>query len=197
MTITRTTGGIPHILAKNFGDAGYGYGFAFAQDNLCTMADDYITVEGQRSRFFGPDGTYQQRGNGTTITNEDSDIFWTEVQNSGIVPRLAARKPPLGPSKDLRQGVRGYVAGYNRYLRSVGGRNGISDPACKGKPWVRPITVQDAYLRFYQLVLLASADVVIDGIAQAEPRRRRTRAHNRARQRRRLRLTPTRSTPAG
>jgi acyl-homoserine-lactone acylase len=169
VTITRTTGGIPHILAKNFGDAGYGYGYSFAEDNLCVMANDYVTVEGQRSRYFGPTGTYQQRGNGTTIDNLDSDIFWTEVDDSGIVPRLAARKPPLGPTKDLRQGVRGYVAGYNRYLRDIGGRDGVADPACHGKPWVRPITVNDAYLRFYQLVLLASSDVVIDGIAQAQP----------------------------
>jgi acyl-homoserine-lactone acylase len=169
VTITRTTGGIPHILAKNFGDAGYGYGYAFAQDNLCVMANDYVTVEGERSLYFGPKGTYQQRGNGTTIDNLDSDIFWTEVNDSGIVPRLAARKPPLGPTRDLREGVRGYVAGYNRYLRHIGGRDGVKDPACHGKAWVRPITVKDAYLRFYQLVLLASSDVVIDGIAQAQP----------------------------
>jgi acyl-homoserine-lactone acylase len=169
VSITRTTGGIPHIVGANFGDAGYGYGYAFAQDNLCVMANDYVTVEGQRSRYFGPKSTYQQRGNGTTIDNQDSDIFWTEVRDSGIVPRLAARKPPFGPSKDLRAGVRGYVAGYNRYLRHVGGRDGVKDPACHGKPWVRPITVQEAYLRFYQLVLLASSDVVIDGIAKAQP----------------------------
>jgi acyl-homoserine-lactone acylase len=169
VTVTRTKGGIPHILAKNFGDAGYGYGYSFAQDNVCTMSEDYITVEGQRSRYFGPNGTYQQRGNGVTVNNEDSDIFWTEVRSSGIVPRLAHRKPPLGPSKDLRQGVRGYVAGYNAYLRHVGGRKGIKDPACHGKKWVHPITVNDAYLRFYQLVLLASSDVVIPGIAEAQP----------------------------
>ncbi len=46
MTITRTEGGIPHIVGANFGDVGYGYGYAFAQDNLCTMANDYVTVEG-------------------------------------------------------------------------------------------------------------------------------------------------------
>jgi acyl-homoserine-lactone acylase len=169
VTVTRTTGGIPHILAKNFGDAGYGYGYAFAKDNLCTMANDYVTVEGQRSRYFGPKGTYQQRGNGVTVDNEDSDIFWTEVGNSGIVKRLSHRKPPLGPTKALRGGVRGYVAGYNAYLRHIGGAAGVKDPACKGKPWVRPITVADAYLRFYQLVLLASSDVVIPGIAEAQP----------------------------
>ncbi|HVV76461.1 MAG TPA: penicillin acylase family protein [Mycobacteriales bacterium] len=169
VTVTRTEGGIPHIVGANFGDVGYGYGYSFAQDNICTMADTYITVEGKRSMYFGPNGSYEQRGNGITVTNLDSDFFWTEVQDSGIVRELASRKPPLGPTNSLRAGVRGYVAGYNRYLRSVGGPDGIKDPACHGKPWVHPITVDDAYLRFYQLVLLASSDVLIPGIAAATP----------------------------
>jgi acyl-homoserine-lactone acylase len=169
VTITRTEGGIPHITGANFGDVGYGYGFSFAKDNICTMADTYITVEGKRSMYFGPNGSYEQQGNGVTVKNLDSDFFWTEVADSGIVPMLASRKPPLGPGKQLRAGVRGYVAGYNRYLRSVGGPDGITDPACHGKPWVHPITVEDAYLRFYQLVLLASSDVLIPGIAGATP----------------------------
>jgi acyl-homoserine-lactone acylase len=169
VTVTRTTGGIPHILAKNFGDAGYGYGYSFAQDNICTMADDYITVEGTRSYWFGPTDTYTQRGNGVTVNNEDSDIFWTMIRKSGIVAKLSHRKPPFGPSKQLRSGVRGYVAGYNAYLNHIGGPSGITDPACKGKAWVHPITTTDAYMRFYQLVLLASADVVMPGIAEATP----------------------------
>jgi acyl-homoserine-lactone acylase len=167
VTVTRTTGGIPHITGANFGDVGYGYGFSFAQDNLCVMANDYVTVEGQRSRYFGPTASYQQRGNGVTVDNLDSDIFWTEVRNSGIVSRLASQRPPLGPTADLRAGVAGYVAGYNAYLRRIGGTNGVKDKACHGKPWVRPITVNEAYLRFYQLVLLASSDVLIPGIAEA------------------------------
>jgi acyl-homoserine-lactone acylase len=27
---------------------GYGYGYAFAQDNLCTMAEDYVTVDARQ-----------------------------------------------------------------------------------------------------------------------------------------------------
>src|SRR3954453_17891552 len=79
VTITRTEYGIPHIRAKNFASLGYGYGYAFAQDNLCTMAADYITVEGRRSRWFGPAASYQMRGNGVTVSNFDSDIFWTTL----------------------------------------------------------------------------------------------------------------------
>ena len=55
-TIVRTAYGIPHITAHSFGSLGYGYGFALASDNLCTMADEYLTVEGQRSRYLGPCG---------------------------------------------------------------------------------------------------------------------------------------------
>ena len=169
VTITRTEYGIPHIVAKDFKSAGYGFGFAFAQDNICTMADGYVTVSAQRSKYFGPNGTFYQGGNGMTSTNLNSDIFWQQVKDSGIVDQLVARPQPLGPAPEIKQGVQGYVAGYNRYLSSVGGANGIADPACHGKPWVRPITTADAYNRFYQLILLASQGVIINGIAQATP----------------------------
>jgi acyl-homoserine-lactone acylase len=169
VTITRTEEGIPHIVGANYGDVGYGFGYAFAQDNICVMADDYITVEGKRAQYFGPNGSYYQGGNGVTVNNLDSDFFWKGVAQSHIVRTLLARKPPIGPMPGIKSAVAGYVAGYNRYLRSVGGSKGITDPACHGKPWVHPITTTDAYLRFYQLVLLASQDVVIDGIAQAAP----------------------------
>ena len=55
-TIVRTAYGIPHITARNFGSLGYGDGYAFASDDICTMANAYITVEGERSRYFGPGG---------------------------------------------------------------------------------------------------------------------------------------------
>jgi acyl-homoserine-lactone acylase len=167
--IRRTEHGIPHITAKTFGGLGYGFGYAFAQDDLCTMAEDYVTVEGERSKYFGPDGTYYQGGNGVTVNNLDSDFFFQQIKDSHIIGRLLAKPPPLGPKGEVKQAVRGYVAGYNRYLQDVGGANGVPDPTCRGKAWVRPITVQDAYLRFYQLVELASGDVVIPGIAEAQP----------------------------
>src|SRR3954447_9904311 len=169
VTITRTDYGIPHIVARDFGSLGYGYGYAFAQDNLCTMAADYVTVEGQRSRWFGPDKSYTMQGNSVTVSKLDSDIFWTEVRQSHIIDGLLAKPQPFGPKPAVKHAVRGYVAGYNRWLNDVGGPDGVKDPACHGQAWVHPITVRDAYLRFYQLVLLAGQDVVMPGIAEAEP----------------------------
>lgn len=169
VTIRRTAGGIPHVTARTFAGVGYGYGFAFAQDNLCTMAEDYVTVAGERSRWFGPNGTYTQGGNGVTANNLDSDFYWRQVNSSGIIDRLVAKRPPLGPVPQVRQLLSGYVAGYNGYLRSVGGSRGLSDPRCRGRAWVRPITREDAYRRIYQLLLLASGGVALPGIAQAQP----------------------------
>jgi acyl-homoserine-lactone acylase len=162
--IRRTTGGVPHILAHSWMGLGFGYGFAFAQDNLCTMANDYVTVEAQRSRYFGPNGTYTQGGNGVTSTNLDSDLFNQEIIDSGVLHRIATGVEPT-----LHQLLNGYVLGYNRYLASVGGAKGVPDPTCRGKAWVKPITVQDAELRFYQLMLLSGEGTSIDSIASAAP----------------------------
>jgi acyl-homoserine-lactone acylase len=169
VTIKRTEYGIPHITGKTFGDVGYGYGYAFAKDNICTMAEQYVTVRAERSKTFGPDKSYVQRGNGTTVNNLDSDFFWQRIINDKVVEKLLEPGPPIGPRKEVREGVRGYVAGWNRYLHDIGGPDGIGDPACKGKSWVTPITELDAYRRFYQLILVASQGVAIDGISQAAP----------------------------
>jgi len=167
--IRRTSYGIPHILADSYFGAGEGYGFAFAQDDICTIANDYVTVDAQRSRYFGPDGSYTQGGNGVAPTNLDSDFFFQQINDSGIVDRLVDTPPPMGPVAQVHQLLAGYVDGYNRYLRSVGGPAGIPDPRCRGAAWVHPITLEEVYRRFYQLIELASGDVVIPGIAEAAP----------------------------
>src|SRR5215472_3952576 len=109
--IRRTTGGIPHILAHSWKGLGFGYGFAFAQDNLCTMANDYVTVTAQRSRYFGPRATYNQRGNGVTVSNLDSDLFFKEIIESGVIGTLTKGIDPR-----LSQALSGYAQGYNHYL---------------------------------------------------------------------------------
>ena len=167
-TIRWTAHGIPHIEASDYEGLGYGYGYAFASQNLCEMADTYVTVRAERSRFFGPDGSYASRGNGATFNNLDSDFFFQRAIDKGVVERLMAEPPPRGPRPEVREAVRGYVEGYNRYLADTGADN-LSDPRCRGQSWVRPISELDAYRRFYQLGILASQGVAIDGIAQAQP----------------------------
>jgi len=167
--IRRTEYGIPHILANDWQSLGFGTGYAFAQDNICTIAETYVTVDGERSRFFGPDGSYVQEALGIRVNNLDSDLFFRQIIDSHVIDRMLAELPPLGPEPAVLQDVQGYAEGYNRYLSDVGGSSGVPDPRCQGQPWVRSITVDDVYRRFYQLILLAGYDVVIPGIAEASP----------------------------
>jgi acyl-homoserine-lactone acylase len=167
--IRRTEFGIPHLVAEDFGSLGYGYAYALAEDNLCTVADLYMTVNGDRSRFFGPAATWSFNGNGTSNTNLESDAFYRAVNASGRIEELLSLAPPHGPRPEIREAVTGYVAGYNRYLEDIGGADGIGDPRCAGAEWVRPIDEIDVYRRFYQLASLASTGIAIDEIGGATP----------------------------
>ena len=168
VTIRRTAQGVPHIKADNYASLGFGYGYALAQDNICAIADSYVTVNAERSKFFGPDESWVFSGNGTTNNNLNSDFFFKRIIDAKIVEKLLAKPAPDGPLPQAREGVRGYVAGYNHYLATAGVDN-ISDPACRGAAWVRPITEMDAYRRFYQLALLASGGIAINEIGSAQP----------------------------
>ena len=168
-TIRRTKYGIPHIKAKSVESLAAGYAYAYAEDNICTIANEYVTVAGKRSKYFGPDEEWYFSGNGSTFRNLDADFYFKWVSKQGTVRELMNLKPPLGPKKGVRQGVKGFVAGYNGYLAAVGGSKGIDDPACRGEPWVKKIKQIDVYRRFYQLGILASSGAVLDGIVGASP----------------------------
>ena len=159
--IRRTTGGWAHVKASNYGSLGFGYGYAYAQDQICELADIMVTVNAQRSRYFGP-----QDG------NLESDFFYQRIKDARTVQKLARRRAPHGPSKVVRDTVKGFAAGHNAYLRRTG-RGDLPDPTCRGKAWVRPITALDMYRRFYQLGLRASSGNFLEEIVAAEPPRRR------------------------
>jgi hypothetical protein len=55
--ITRTTFGIPHIKAQDFGGLGFGVAYAEAQDNICLMADAYVSAAGKRYVLDGSRST--------------------------------------------------------------------------------------------------------------------------------------------
>lgn len=165
VTVTRDSAGIPHIVARNFTALGYGEGYAFAQDNLCTFANDIVTVEGQRSKYFGPNATAVNYSAGVYSTNLQSDLFWRYIQATGIVKGELTEHGPNGLLPQVRQVYTGYIEGYNHYLRS----GKLNDPACKGKPWVKPLTLSDMLLRGVQIVTEASSQQFIPGMDQAAP----------------------------
>jgi acyl-homoserine-lactone acylase len=165
--IRRTEYGIPHILARDYAGLGYGYGYAFAQDNLCTMADRVVTLRGKRSAYFG---AADDSGDtlGASTTNLNSDIYYRGLRKSGVVHRLLAHPAPLGPTQQARQLVDGYVAGYNRYLRDTGVAH-LPDPTCRGQSWVTPITAMDVWTLVYDLDTLTGVAAFKEAIATASP----------------------------
>jgi acyl-homoserine-lactone acylase len=113
-TITRTTYGIPHIKAETWQGVGYGVAYAYAEDNLCLLAEEFATVAGERSRHFGPEAKatlgFDQ------VDNLSSDVFFRAVIDVAALRESAKTLTPR--ARDL---MAGYVAGYNRFLKDAGG----------------------------------------------------------------------------
>lgn len=156
--IRRTAYGVPHIKADDYGGIGYGFGYASAEDNICEILDRMVTVWGQRAEFLGP---------GANNANIESDLYARRLVQLGEVERLlnGPAGSPDTPSADARALVRGYVAGINRYLREAGA-DGITDPRCKGKPWVHALTEMDFWRHMF---IGQSTTSFVAPVAQAAP----------------------------
>lgn len=134
--IVRTQYGIPHVTAADYGGIGYGQAYAYLEDNLCLIADKVVTVNGERSKVFGPDATNVVAF--VETPNLETDFFFKA--NLDIV---ALRKSFGALSPDYRNLVRGYVAGYNRFLKD---HPADKRPAGCREAWVRPIGLDDMLL---------------------------------------------------
>ncbi|WP_082616462.1 penicillin acylase family protein [Massilia sp. Root418] len=165
--VTRTSYGVVHVKAADFRNLGYGLGHAYAEDNVCMLADTLLTVRGERSRYFGADAYATKPKNGeygaaidyVTLRNEDSDFFF-----KGYLDLAQLRAGYAAGSQEVRDVLTGYVAGYNRYLRD----NSASLPAaCKGAAWVKAMTMDDMYLLIAEKALHATGEVFAGAIVAA------------------------------
>lgn len=163
--VTRTALGIPHIRARDFGSMGYAYGYSFAEDNLCVLQEDLVTIRGERARYFGRDGSYKIQPNDTTADNVSSDFFWKSQATAAVVDNLRTKALP-----ELREATTGFADGWNRYIRELkaGGFPG-RHAACRDQPWVAAISDADMYRRYFRLAVVASSSVLINEIAGAQP----------------------------
>ncbi|MEO6699666.1 MAG: penicillin acylase family protein [Paraperlucidibaca sp.] len=163
--IVRTEMGIPHITAKDFGSLGYGQGYAFAEDNLCVMMDDFVTTRGERSRYFGPDGSYTIPANGSVADNVSSDFFWKFIADAEAIKRTEVKTIPR-----FKTLVKGWTVGFNRYMSELKqGQHPGRHATCATGEWLQPISTDDMYRRFVRLSVLASSSVFINEIANAQP----------------------------
>ena len=51
--IRRTSYGVAHITARDYGSLGFGEGYAQAEDHLCSIADQVVKARGERAKYFG------------------------------------------------------------------------------------------------------------------------------------------------
>jgi acyl-homoserine-lactone acylase len=155
--IRRTAYGVPHIKASDYAGLGFGIGYASAEDNVCEIAERIFTVTGERAKYLGP---------GENNANVLSDLYHKRIIASGELETLlnGPKGSPDTPSADAHALVRGYAAGFSRYIRDTGAAN-ITDPRCKGQPWVREISETD----YWRHVLAGQVLVQMAGVAGAAP----------------------------
>lgn len=151
-------------MAADYAGLGFGTGWAQAADQVCTLADGFLTVNGERSRYFGPDAA-TDGSLSSAATNLSSDLYFRGVKDAGTVEALLATPAPAGPSRDLKELMRGWAAGYNAWLR----KNRVTDPACANADWVRPVTALDVARRGFAVSVLGGQGRAVDGITAARP----------------------------
>lgn len=155
--IRRTTYGVPHIVAKDERGLGYGIGYAYAQDNLCLLADQVLTVSGERSRYFGGQGqTVDQR------ENLASDVFFTWLNGPAQVQAFLDAQPAA-----IQALLAGYASGFNRALAER--RQQGLPPECGGGEWVRAITSQDLVKLTRRLLAEGGVGQFVEALAGAQP----------------------------
>ncbi|MGE8405737.1 MAG: acylase [Pseudomonas sp.] len=155
--IRRTSFGVPHILAKDDRGLGYGIGYAYGQDNLCLLANEVLTVNGQRSRYFGPQQrTLEQR------ENLASDLFFTWLNKPVAVSAFWQAQP--APIQAL---LEGYAQGFNRALAE---RTAQGLPAeCQQAEWLRPITAFDLVKLTRRLLVEGGVGQFAEALVAATP----------------------------
>ena len=151
--IRRTSFGVPHIRASDERGLGFGIGYAYAQDNLCLLANEVATVNGERARYFGPEqATLEERN------NLASDVFFTWLNTPDAVAAFWSVQTP-----QIRQRIEGYVAGYNRYLKEQGA------PAQCQAGWVRPLVTGDLVKLTRRLLVEGGVGQFAEALVGAKP----------------------------
>lgn len=171
-TVTRTEFGIPHIRAADWGGLGYGYGYAIAEDNLCTMADAFVTYRGERSKYFGAEAKPVYLSTLESASNLDSDVFFRALVDA---PTVAAYRGEQ--EREFTDLVAGFAAGYSRYVREI--HDGAAPGrhlSCRNAPWLGEIDSDDIYRRLYTLGFAHGVSRMVVQIATAAPPESKTSA---------------------
>ena len=158
-SIERTGFGIAHISAGNLESLAYGIAYAHAEDNVCQTADLVVTARGERAANFG--GAAVSLFGFRALPNEQIDLFVSVHMDDAALARAWSLV-----SGDAQALARGYVAGYNRYLRDHGQR---LPAACSARDWVKPMTLSEFYRVSELTAIQASVGAFADAVVAAKP----------------------------
>lgn len=150
-----TSHGIPHITARDERSLGYGIGYAYARDNACLLADEIVTVRGERARYFGARGQSSAQ-----LDNLTSDFFFTWLNDAQSLRAFHDAQPEA-----IRQRLEGYAAGFNRFLREADGQT----VSCLGEPWLRVIEVDDLLRLTRRLLVEGGLGQFAEALINAAP----------------------------
>jgi len=143
--VRRTQYGIPHIKAEDWASLGYGFGYAYAQDNFCVVMREIVFASGRSAELMGESEGNPNSDFFMNFINGDREKFREEIIDT--MPEYAT---------DLLQG---YVAGLNRYLTETGVENlPEGDYGCRNAEWVFAPDDLDLVLFMRRIGLQGSSD---------------------------------------
>lgn len=145
-----TEHGIPHITAQTWEGLGFGFAHSVAQNGVCVLAKELVTVNGELSKYFGAE-------NG----NVNSDAFHRALLNDAKIDEYLAAS-----SADSNAMDSGYARGYNRYIDTHADQLPAS---CAGAEWVKPIDERDLARLAIGVGIRYGLGRVTDQIATAAP----------------------------
>lgn len=156
--IRRTAYGVPHIVAKDVRSAAYGMAYSYAQDNLCTAANQFMTVAGERSKYLGA---------GAGDANVRSDYYHRLIFDQAAIDNAFTTA-----SATSAAAIKGYVEGYNRLLADAKPTDFAVECAPGGVPadWAkRALTEADYKRHLLSLVTQSGYGAFQTAIVDAQP----------------------------
>lgn len=144
---------VPHITATSYYGLGYGSGYAQAEENLCTLAEQIVKLKGEKSRYFGP---------GQQQTNVLSDFAYKILDYPSQAQHHLLQLPA-----DARELLHGFVSGFNARLSELTPETYPSP--CRQASWVSPLTATELLAYHLDLAGLASSRNLLLPMALAQP----------------------------
>ncbi|MGB3051159.1 MAG: penicillin acylase family protein, partial [Polyangiales bacterium] len=133
------------MTANDWASLGYGFGYAYAQDNFCVTMREIVFAVGRSAELMGEEMGDVDSDFLFTYLNGDKDEF--RQQFVSALPQYA---------QDL---AAGYTRGMNRYLEETGLENlPEGDRGCRNAEWVFAFDEVDYFLFIRRIALQGSSD---------------------------------------